>query len=672
MSRRLRSWVGFVACFAFLSGAPSPAHAENAVRIGRAEGMAGETVKVPVSISNEVGLFQILVSWTYDPQKLVFLPPSIEDTVSEELDVDSLSYQLWEEGLARAWLIADLRYDDFYPPAQDATVLWLRFRIKSAAAAGESPIHCHQRKEIIGGTALTTVDAVTLETISHDGAVVVRPPAGPRPPEPLSFEQVLDRVEIAWQNLAAYDAIAIDRDGIEVARLAGDATSWSDRPAPVGAHVYGIAGLLGVERSTTVRLEIEIGPPVVKPVRDLACGEESGDILLTWTRASTYDAIVIRRDGVEIATLGGNPSSYTDGDPPDGAALYEVIGIIEGESSAPARCVASGELMLRAADVRARPGERGVRIPILLTTMDPVGGGQACVTLGEPWYADGEDYTLEGSLAELIGAKPLFPGHEGTHFRIVWIQAPPFGEGDFPPSVDAPFFSVIVDVPADAVPGTVVPVTIGGCKFSCCPAMETELSVRGSSAELRLVGGSLLIGESDVASVSTLSFEAIPQGKDPRAIRLSWRNADPYDRIVIERNGEIAADLPGDATSFVDALEPNRVYVFRITSYRGGKASFPATLVVDTFPANVLFRRGDTNGDGRVDLGDPIRLLAYLYAQGAPPACEDAADADDTGRLDLADPIFILNYLFAGKAAPPLPGPLTAGFDPTKDELYCE
>ncbi|MBN1417549.1 MAG: hypothetical protein JXP34_02170, partial [Planctomycetes bacterium] len=211
-SRRHSAWT---LAIALVCSAALPVRADNSVRIGSAEGMPGEIVEVPVRVSHELGLLQILVSWTYDPEKLVFLRPSMEGTVSEDLGVDSLSYQIWEEGWARAWLIFDLRLIEGYPPAQDALVVWLRFRITSAAAAGETVIHCHERDEVIGSTALTTIESDTLRTTSYDGAVVVRPPAGPRPPEPLSCEQVLDRVEIAWQNLAAYDAIAIERDGSE-------------------------------------------------------------------------------------------------------------------------------------------------------------------------------------------------------------------------------------------------------------------------------------------------------------------------------------------------------------------------------------------------------------------------------------------------------------------------
>ncbi len=84
-----------------------------------------------------------------------------------------------------------------------------------------------------------------------------------------------------------------------------------------------------------------------------------------------------------------------------------------------------------------------------------------------------------------------------------------------------------------------------------------------------------------------------------------------------------------------------------------------------------LFRRGDSDGDGRVGLTDAVKTLDALFRGGDPPPCPDAADADDDGALRIADPIFTLNYLFLGGRAPPEPGADGCGVDPTGDELGC-
>jgi ELWxxDGT repeat protein len=82
------------------------------------------------------------------------------------------------------------------------------------------------------------------------------------------------------------------------------------------------------------------------------------------------------------------------------------------------------------------------------------------------------------------------------------------------------------------------------------------------------------------------------------------------------------------------------------------------------------FLRGDATADNRLNIADAVFVLAYLFVQGTPPSCADAADANDDSRLDTADALSILNYLFL-HAGPP-PDPFGAcGVDPTADDLEC-
>ena len=84
------------------------------------------------------------------------------------------------------------------------------------------------------------------------------------------------------------------------------------------------------------------------------------------------------------------------------------------------------------------------------------------------------------------------------------------------------------------------------------------------------------------------------------------------------------------------------------------------------------FRRGEANGDGRVDLADGVRILGSLFGGGQPIECDDAADANDSGTLDITDAVFLFNFLFAGGGAPPAPGVMECGEDATDDALGCE
>ena len=83
----------------------------------------------------------------------------------------------------------------------------------------------------------------------------------------------------------------------------------------------------------------------------------------------------------------------------------------------------------------------------------------------------------------------------------------------------------------------------------------------------------------------------------------------------------------------------------------------------------IEFRRGDATVDGRVNISDPVRILTNLFLGSTLLSCPAAADADDDGRIDLTDPVFLLAYLFLGDEAPPEPGPLVCGEDPTAELL---
>ena len=86
-----------------------------------------------------------------------------------------------------------------------------------------------------------------------------------------------------------------------------------------------------------------------------------------------------------------------------------------------------------------------------------------------------------------------------------------------------------------------------------------------------------------------------------------------------------------------------------------------------------LFRRGDVNNAGSLDISSAINILGFLFSGGVTIACMDAADANDDGRIDLSDAISILGFLFLGGPPTPAPGPFNCGPDTTTtdDALDC-
>jgi hypothetical protein len=83
------------------------------------------------------------------------------------------------------------------------------------------------------------------------------------------------------------------------------------------------------------------------------------------------------------------------------------------------------------------------------------------------------------------------------------------------------------------------------------------------------------------------------------------------------------------------------------------------------------FKRGDCNGDGAVDISDPIFLANTLINnQQNQLDCQDACDPNDNGALTLDDANYLLNWLFVGGPAPRPPHG-ACGLEPTFDALNC-
>lgn len=86
-----------------------------------------------------------------------------------------------------------------------------------------------------------------------------------------------------------------------------------------------------------------------------------------------------------------------------------------------------------------------------------------------------------------------------------------------------------------------------------------------------------------------------------------------------------------------------------------------------------VFKRGDSNRDGTVDIADPIHTLQYLFLDGS-GTCMDAMDVNDDGSVDISDPVFTLFNLFVSGESYKIPPPNMGGrgIDLTADSLNCE
>ena len=146
----------------------------------------------------------------------------------------------------------------------------------------------------------------------------------------------------------------------------------------------------------------------------------------------------------------------------------------------------------------------------------------------------------------------------------------------------------------------------------------------------------------------------IPVNGDIEAVEISFRDGViPCPRNIGDRiSNAVSADRGQGVETEFPTLAP------------------PCTFTVEAIEG--LFLRGDGNGDGTVDITDPVSDLGFLFLGTFEPLCLDACDFNDDGIVDVSDPISNLRHQFIGGPPPALPGKFSCGVDPTDDVLGCE
>jgi hypothetical protein len=143
--------------------------------------------------------------------------------------------------------------------------------------------------------------------------------------------------------------------------------------------------------------------------------------------------------------------------------------------------------------------------------------------------------------------------------------------------------------------------------------------------------------------------------------------------LAIEVNGQDRASLASGLVAFAEGVSFPAIDIFLDqVEPKGSLITYSVRLVAKPAagPGSLPFRRGDSNGDGVVDISDAVFDLMWLFFGGRAPGCLDAADANVDRGHDLTDAVFTLDFLFQGGPAPPAPGPSDCGVPP--EPLGCE
>lgn len=283
------------------------------------------------------------------------------------------------------------------------------------------------------------------------------------------------------------------------------------------------------------------------------------------------------------------------------------------------------------------------------------------------WFSLSRDARV---LAFRSGASNLVAGTTGTTPRIYARR--------LPSDLVAPEISCSDDlvVPCAGTGGTVVAYTITATDDVDPSPIVTVDPPSGSSFQpgTHTVNAAATDGSGNASRCSfevTVTDAAAPEVLCPDDIAVPCTG--PEGAAV---EFEVAAADDCDPAPAVTASPPSgsvfpqgqTTVTVTATDSSGNSETCSFTVMVS---GTAAFLRGDSNGDGRVNVSDAVFTLRYLFAGGDEPSCMDAADADDDGTVSLTDAIFLLNFLAQIIETMPAPGARTPGADPTPDGLGC-
>lgn len=114
---------------------------------------------------------------------------------------------------------------------------------------------------------------------------------------------------------------------------------------------------------------------------------------------------------------------------------------------------------------------------------------------------------------------------------------------------------------------------------------------------------------------------------------------------------------PGIADSvFADTtVDSGLVYDYVVIPENGSGLFGPHSDIVTVEATVSPFLRGDANGDGRINIGDAVFLVDYLFKGGPAPDPLEAGETNCDGALNIGDIVFIIAYLFRGGPPPICP-----------------
>ncbi len=511
--------------------------------------------------------------------------------------------------------------------------------------------------------------------------------SSPPPPTDLVCVQdgLKDALSISFTNNGPYDRIAIERDGALLTELPGDATDYRDSTVSPGIHSYSITAYQEGKALSRLTCEKRIGvgahlwhtalwPP--SDIRVAARDPDDGSYYLATAFSSAAETDYIyhidaagrvldmipspHENPWEIAALAVSPAGT--GRSITTIAWHTAQSLEEQQPLRLTHLSETGTVLEGPTEFTPPlpPPEPFIVSPASLHWDRSAGFWYLEQSAGIMWHIDRQGRHLEHFL------HPAPPTHQ-----FVTAAATSYcpERGVFYLSTDTPGTKTITHL-VECTPHGVLTghhVSLDATELSSVKATFVE------GTTVRVFGMRRQIP----AMVTLKAFDSEPRvlnlqaALDDRRPLLTWEIAGTAERVVVERNGGVAAELPGDVRSFLDGnplVKAENLYVVRAEAGTARGAHGVVTIFVP--PPESPFVRGDAAFSGSLNIADAIYTLAFLFAGGPAPACMDAADADDDGEVRINDPIYALQHLFQNGPDPLPPFP-TEGFDTTEDELSC-
>lgn len=514
----------------------------------------------------------------------------------------------------------------------------------------------------------------TYEVIASLGSLSANPSncsvvVAPAPVEVLTCSPGTGSALLSWQLSGPADSIDIFRDSAHLTTLPGGTTTFNDLTASPGLHQW----IVTVSVSGTESASSDCSAVVLLPaVEGISCPSTGAGILLQWTNPVTYDSLEVRREGILLATLPGSASAFTDAQTIAGSFQYSVLGLLDtgqGQQTAEATCAAT-VLPLPVTALQCDPAPSGIdlswqngadyqqilihRNGLLLATLAPTSTSFFDPVLGgaHQWVVTGVISTVASEGSSCSAIAPPAPVsllsclEQPGGILLQWMNVGSYESirielnGNLL-AILAPDASSYLDSP-----------NLGTNQYSVL-ATASGLDSTASTCSITI----------DLPAVTDLLCTGTDQD-----VSLSWIPQATYETVTIFRDGLEVFLLPGSATGIVDPGVIPGIHQYEVmVTLAGFSASEICSVTVASPPQ---FIRADSNGDGTLDISDPVLHLQWQFV-GSAVDCLEALDSDGDGTAGLADVIYSLSAVFGSGPLPSAPFP-DCGTAPQGGQLGCE